>query len=162
MAISEPDVAELHAEAFDEEEPSGADLLQVELDEEAVDEEDLVEDALLDEDEGSEALELVEEEIGELETGELDAEELDAEELETGRLETGELEASLDEILAGRLAGDELEAEERLLVSRTEDEELAQVATRQPDEFVCEGCFLLKRRELLTDAEHQLCRDCAA
>lgn len=157
MAISEPDVAELHAEAFDEEEPSGADLLQVELDEEAVDEEDLVEDALLDEDEGSEALELVEEEIGELETGELDAEEL-----ETGRLETGELEASLDEILAGRLAGDELEAEERLLVSRTEDEELAQVATRQPDEFVCEGCFLLKRRELLTDAEHQLCRDCAA
>lgn len=157
MAISEPDVAELHAEAFDEEEPSGADLLQVELDEEAVDEEDLVEDALLDEDEGSEALELVEEEIEELETGRLDAEEL-----ETGRLETGELEASLDEILAGRLAGDELEAEERLLVSRTEDEELAQVATRQPDEFVCEGCFLLKRRELLTDAEHQLCRDCAA
>lgn len=24
------------------------------------------------------------------------------------------------------------------------------------------GCFLLKRRELLADAEHQLCRDCAA
>lgn len=162
MAISEPDVADLQAGTLDEEEPSAADLLQEELDEVPVDEEDLDEDALLDEGEGPEVLEPVEEEGEQLEAEELEAEGLPAEGLAAEGLATGVLEVPLDEILAGRLAGDALEVEERTVAPRTEDEELAQVATRQPDEFVCRGCFLLKRRELLTDAEHQQCRDCVA
>lgn len=81
---------------------------------------------------------------------------------EVGDQAAEELEASLDETLAERLAREELEVEERTARSHAGEEELVRVATRRPDELVCRGGFLLKRRELLADAEHQLCRDCAA
>lgn len=42
------------------------------------------------------------------------------------------------------------------------DAELVVIAPLQPDEFVCAACFLMKRRELLVDPAHGLCRDCAA
>jgi hypothetical protein len=73
-----------------------------------------------------------------------------------------EVEASLDVILAERLRGDDVEDEEP---EDDEDDAPNQLATvipvRQPDEFLCQSCFLLKPPGQLADADHQLCRDCA-
>jgi hypothetical protein len=76
-----------------------------------------------------------------------------------------EVEASLDVILAERLRGDDTESDE-VEVDDEEDEGLPnQLATvipvRQPDEFLCQSCFLLKPPGQLADPAHQLCRDCA-
>ncbi|MGH9126348.1 MAG: hypothetical protein ACRDZ8_16720 [Acidimicrobiales bacterium] len=75
---------------------------------------------------------------------------------------TDEVEASLDVILAERLRGDDPEDEEQ---EEEEDDAPNQLATvipvRQPDEFLCQSCFLLKPPGQLADPDHQLCRDCA-
>lgn len=75
---------------------------------------------------------------------------------------TDEVEASLDVILAERLRGDDPEDEE---LEEEEDDAPNQLATvipvRQPDEFLCQSCFLLKPPGQLADRDHQLCRDCA-
>lgn len=74
-------------------------------------------------------------------------------------------EAPLDRILAQRTATWRPEEEENTGAGlwRTLDLEAEPVviAPRQPDEFVCSGCFLLKRQELLADPGRRLCRDCA-
>ncbi len=74
-----------------------------------------------------------------------------------------EVEASLDVILAERLRGEDSEADEQL--EDDEDDAPNQLATvipvRQPDEFLCQSCFLLKPPGQLADRDHQLCRDCA-
>lgn len=79
-------------------------------------------------------------------------------------LEGEEVEAALDQILAQRLAVVEEEAEEsedaRALPAIEGD--VVEVLPRQADEFVCQGCFLLRHRELLADPERQLCRDCVS
>jgi hypothetical protein len=31
---------------------------------------------------------------------------------------------------------------------------------KQPGEFVCQSCFLVKHQSQLADKERQLCRDC--
>lgn len=76
-----------------------------------------------------------------------------------------EVEASLDVILAERLRGDDTEDDE-VEADEEEDDGLPnQLATvipvRQPDEFLCQSCFLLKPPGQLADPDHQLCRDCA-
>jgi hypothetical protein len=76
-----------------------------------------------------------------------------------------EVEASLDVILAERLRGDDTEDDE-VEADEEEDDGLPnQLATvipvRQPDEFLCQSCFLLKPPGQLADRDHQLCRDCA-
>jgi hypothetical protein len=75
-----------------------------------------------------------------------------------------EVEASLDVILAERLRGEDLEEEEPEDEGE-EDDAPNQLATvipvRQPDEFLCQSCFLLKPPGQLADRDHQLCRDCA-
>jgi hypothetical protein len=84
---------------------------------------------------------------------------------EDDELLADEVEASLDVILAERLRGDDTEADE-VDTDEEEDDGLPnQLATvipvRQPDEFLCQSCFLLKPPGQLADADHQLCRDCA-
>ena len=77
-------------------------------------------------------------------------------------------EVGLDEILDERLAvekrgaGEEEEEEEEGKPARrlTREEDIVLVAGHGPGEFVCQSCFLVKRRELLADAAHGLCRDC--
>jgi hypothetical protein len=75
---------------------------------------------------------------------------------------TDEVEASLDVILAERLRGDDSEDDE---LDEEEDDAPNQLATvipvRQPHEFLCQSCFLLKPPGQLADRDHQLCRDCA-
>lgn len=95
--------------------------------------------------------------------------EQDSEEPGDGGGEEDEVEATLDQILAQRTASTLLEtgrAEPSRHAGRhrrlePEDEPVV-VLLRQPDEFVCSGCFLVHRRELLVDPERRLCRDCAA
>jgi hypothetical protein len=72
-----------------------------------------------------------------------------------------DVEASLDVILKERLvvAEDEEEDEE---TPDTEDrsETATKVLPKQPDEFVCRSCFLVKHPSQLADQERMLCRDC--
>jgi len=84
-----------------------------------------------------------------VEEGEEDEEEVDDE----------DVEASLDEILKERLVVEEEEDEEVLeLEDRSEVSE--RVLPKQPDEFVCQSCFLVKHSSQLADPEKTLCRDC--
>jgi hypothetical protein len=83
-----------------------------------------------------------------LEEGEEDEEEVDDE----------DVEASLDEILKERLVVEEEEDD----VPETEDrsETSERVLPKQPDEFVCSSCFLVKHSSQLADPAKGLCRDC--
>ncbi len=72
---------------------------------------------------------------------------------------TEDVEEALDMILRNRVVSEEDEDE---IVDHDEDADdtFAQVIPRQPDEFVCQSCFLLKNASQLADAEHGLCKDC--
>jgi hypothetical protein len=77
--------------------------------------------------------------------------------------DTDDVEASLDVILKERLVVEDEEDEE-------DDEEVGDVDERgdsplrvlpkQPGEFVCQSCFLVKHPSQLADDAHMLCRDC--
>ena len=64
----------------------------------------------------------------------------------------------------------ETAAEVRDLVEPDEDEEApdtddrseatGKVLPKQPDEFVCQSCFLVKHPSQLADKKNMLCRDC--
>jgi hypothetical protein len=106
--------------------------------------------------EAVEAEERVEEEA----LGENDGQEEEGEEQE-------EEEAPLDRILALRTAtwrSEEPEESPEPGVCHQLDLEAEPgvIFSRQADEFVCSGCFLMKRLELLADPQRRLCRDCAA
>jgi hypothetical protein len=84
-------------------------------------------------------------------------------ETDDDELQADEVEASLDVILAERLRGEDTEVDDDF--EDDEDDAPNQLATvipvRQPDEFLCQSCFLLKPPGQLADRDHQLCRDCA-
>ena len=79
-----------------------------------------------------------------------------------------DVEASLDVILKSRLVvsedDEEDEDEEDEEEEEAEGDERGDAATRvlpkQPGEFVCQSCFLVKHQSQLADKERQLCRDC--
>ncbi len=78
-----------------------------------------------------------------------------------------EEEAPLDRILAQRTATWTSDEDEEVTAPRLRRQldlvdEPTVITPRQPDEFVCAACFLVKRRELLADPAHRFCRDCAA
>jgi hypothetical protein len=155
----EPELHPPEEEAVTELEPG--DLLEQELEAEQVLEQDIDAQLLgesLEELEEQELEEQEEEETPEVQVlpslGEEEVEEVGAE----------EFEAALDEVLAERLAAEEVQGEEPVVgrPHEVEDVDVVQVALRRPDEFACRGCFLLKRRELLADPDHMMCRDCAA
>jgi hypothetical protein len=74
--------------------------------------------------------------------------------------EDEDVEASLDVILKERLVVvDEPEDEEATdQEDKTEGNE--RVLPKQPDEFVCRSCFLVKHPSQLADKKKMLCRDC--
>jgi hypothetical protein len=74
--------------------------------------------------------------------------------------EDEDVEASLDVILKERLVvEDEPEDDEATdQEDRTEGNE--RVLPKQPDEFVCRSCFLVKHPSQLADKTKMLCRDC--
>jgi Domain of unknown function (DUF4193) len=72
-----------------------------------------------------------------------------------------DVEASLDTILKERLVVEEPEDDEETVeVDDRSADALERVLPKQPGEFVCRSCFLVKHPNQLADAKHQLCRDC--
>ena len=72
-----------------------------------------------------------------------------------------DVEASLDEILKERLVVEEEEAEDEEVAEPDDRSEGSErVLPKQPDEFVCSSCFLVKHSSQLADPEKGLCRDC--
>jgi hypothetical protein len=84
----------------------------------------------------------------------------EGEEDEDEEAEDEDVEASLDVILKERLVvEDEVEDDEPTdAEDRTEATE--RVLPKQPDEFVCKSCFLVKHASQLADKRRGLCRDC--
>lgn len=72
-----------------------------------------------------------------------------------------DVEASLDVILKERLVVEEDEEEDEE-APETDDraDSSTKVLPKQPNEFVCRSCFLVKHPSQLADAERMLCRDC--
>jgi hypothetical protein len=71
-------------------------------------------------------------------------------------------EASLDVILKERLVvvDDEEDEEEEAPDSEERGEGSLRVLPKQPGEFVCRSCFLVKSQTQLADKKRILCRDC--
>jgi len=72
-----------------------------------------------------------------------------------------DVEASLDTILKERLVVEEVEDDEES--PETEDRtggDVERVLPKQPGEFVCRSCFLVKHANQLADKKKMLCRDC--
>jgi hypothetical protein len=72
-----------------------------------------------------------------------------------------DVEASLDTILKERLVVEEVEDDEDTPEpeDRTGDG-VERVLPKQPGEFVCRSCFLVKHPNQLADRKKMLCRDC--
>ena len=86
------------------------------------------------------------------------------EEEEEDDLDDDEVEASLDVILKERLVVTEEEDEEDEEDEPADTEDRGDGNTRvlpkQPGEFVCQSCFLVKSDTQLADHKRMLCRDC--
>jgi Domain of unknown function (DUF4193) len=73
-----------------------------------------------------------------------------------------DVEASLDVILKERMvvADDEEEDDEESADGEDRADSPLKVLPKQPGEFVCQSCFLVKHPSQLADKERTLCRDC--
>jgi Domain of unknown function (DUF4193) len=73
-----------------------------------------------------------------------------------------DVEASLDTILKERLVVEEVEDDEDTPEpeDRSGDGSVERVLPKQPGEFVCRSCFLVKHPNQLADRKKMLCRDC--
>ncbi len=87
-------------------------------------------------------------------TGEGDEEE------EEEEPEDEDVEASLDVILKERLVVEDEPEDEEATDQEDKAEGNERVLPKQPDEFVCRSCFLVKHPSQLADAKKMLCRDC--
>lgn len=77
--------------------------------------------------------------------------------------EEGDVEASLDVILKERLVQVDEDEEDDDEPNDPEDRaapEAAKVLPKQPKEFVCQSCFLVKHPSQMADSKRKLCRDC--
>ena len=142
--------------------PDDLDDEDLDLEPEDLTEEDLEDEDLEEPDDDEEAVEEADEES---ETATSSEEEEDFEEEEEE--DNDDVEASLDVILKSRLVvsdDEEEEEEEEEDEDEPDGDERGEAATRvlpkQPGEFVCQSCFLVKNQSQLADRERQLCRDC--
>jgi len=81
----------------------------------------------------------------------------------TEEREPDEIEATLDEILKELLVVvDDEEDDEEEEASDVDDrgESVGKVLPKQPGEFVCQSCFLVKHPSQLADPVRMWCRDC--
>ena len=73
------------------------------------------------------------------------------------------MEASLDVILKERLVvadDDDDDDDEEVGDPDERGDSPLRVLPKQPGEFVCQSCFLVKHPSQLADATRMLCRDC--
>jgi hypothetical protein len=85
----------------------------------------------------------------------------EADEEEEEEPDDEDVEASLDTILKERLVVEEVEDDED--APEPEDRSgdgVERVLPKQPGEFVCRSCFLVKHPNQLADRKKMLCRDC--
>jgi hypothetical protein len=147
-------------------------LIEGDLDELADDDDLIAEDALAnpDEDEDAELADVVEEDVAVVEVPDAavkapakpaaageESEEDDEEEPDDE-----DVEASLDTILKERLVVEEV-VEDDEDTPEPEDrtgDGVERVLPKQPGEFVCRSCFLVKHPNQLADRKKMLCRDC--
>jgi hypothetical protein len=144
-------------------------LIEGDLDELA-DDDDLIgeEDALVlpgdDDDDADVAVVVVEEELVDIDPKvptKVAAAGEEAEEEEEEEPDDEDVEASLDTILKERLVVEEVEDDED--APEPEDRSgdgVERVLPKQPGEFVCRSCFLVKHPNQLADRKKMLCRDC--
>jgi hypothetical protein len=71
-----------------------------------------------------------------------------------------DVEASLDVILKERLVVEDEPDDEEPTDVEDRAEMTERVLPKQPDEFVCRSCFLVKHPSQLADKKKMLCRDC--
>jgi hypothetical protein len=129
-------------------------LTEDDLDEDALDEDALDDEVLEDED--------VEDE-DEVVAGPVPVrEEEEEDEDEDDEADADDVEASLDVILKERMVvvDDEDEDDEETPDSEDRSDSPLKVLPKQPGEFVCQSCFLVKHPSQLADKKAMLCRDC--
>jgi len=150
--------------ADDIDEVEAPDELEEDLDELAEDDdEELISDDIEEDGDDAEVIDVVTEEDVPAGTAKAVAkaagEETDDEEEEEPDDE--DVEASLDTILKERLVVEEVEDDEEAPEpeDRTADG-VERVLPKQPGEFVCRSCFLVKHGNQLADKKKMLCRDC--
>src|SRR5487761_1207123 len=101
----------------------------------------------------------IEEEEGTAETTERPSEESEGDEADEEDEE--DVEASLDVILKERLVVVDDEPDDDEVTDVEDRSEMGErVLPKQPDEFVCRSCFLVKHPSQLADKDRMLCRDC--
>lgn len=155
---------DVEADALVEDEPEepGEDELLDEDDELGIDalvEDDLGTDDLVEEEVDTEdVVVLVPLPVAEGEEAGADGDDEDEEE------DDDDVEASLDVILKERLVVPDEAEEEEEEGEPTDAEDRADGTTRvlpkQPGEFVCQSCFLVKSQTQLADRRKKFCRDC--
>jgi hypothetical protein len=74
--------------------------------------------------------------------------------------EDEDVEASLDVILKERLVVEDEPEDDEATDQEDKTEGNERVLPKQPDEFVCRSCFLVKHPSQLADKKKMLCRDC--
>jgi len=74
--------------------------------------------------------------------------------------EDEDVEASLDVILKERLVVEDEPEDDDVADVEDRSEASERVLPKQPDEFVCRACFLVKHPSQLADKKRMLCRDC--
>ncbi|HEV2362366.1 MAG TPA: DUF4193 family protein [Acidimicrobiales bacterium] len=80
---------------------------------------------------------------------------------EDDELDDDDVEASLDVILKERLVVvDDEDDEDDTPDSEDRADGTQRVLPKQPGEFVCQSCFLVKHQGQLADEKRMLCRDC--
>jgi hypothetical protein len=84
----------------------------------------------------------------------------EAEEEEDEEEEDEDVEASLDVILKERLVVEDEPEDDEVVDTEDRSEGVDQVLPKQPGEFVCRSCFLVKHPSQLADKKRLLCRDC--
>lgn len=84
----------------------------------------------------------------------------DAEEEEEEEPEDEDVEASLDVILKERLVVEDEVDDEELPEPEDRGEGAERIRPKQPGEFVCRSCFLVKHPSQMADNKRMLCRDC--
>jgi hypothetical protein len=88
----------------------------------------------------------------------------DEDEEEDGVPVVADDEASFDEFLSKAKETTDVDEEEESLLDLTREERLESLSIRaapkQPNEFICTSCRLVKHESQLADPQRELCRDC--
>ncbi len=143
-AIDDDDLEDLDAEEDDD----------LAVDDVLADDDDLADDTLAD-DEADDVVVLTAEPGAVVERPADETEDEDEDEQDDE-----DVEASLDVILKERLVVEDEPDDEEPADVEDRSEMTERVLPKQPDEFVCRSCFLVKHPSQLADKKKMLCRDC--